>query len=105
MTELHIGAELVQRGWTQGSLFSAASAQMAFLARSAPKEHPSVVKLYIRRWSDAYRSYLEQARRFLDAPEGSEEEALARAELEAALPVAILECVRDRSRAERSQVR
>jgi hypothetical protein len=40
--------------------------------------------LYIRRRSEDYKQYLDVARRFLDAPSGSDERALAAAELSTA---------------------
>ena len=43
------------------------------------------VKLYFRSRSEGYRAHLETAHRFLTAPEGSDEKALAGAELSAAL--------------------
>lgn len=44
------------------------------------------VALYVRRRSDDYKQYLDVARRFLDAPPGSDERALAAAELSTARP-------------------
>jgi hypothetical protein len=43
------------------------------------------VHLYIRSRSEGYQAYLDLAHRFLDAPEGSDERALAGAELSAGL--------------------
>ncbi len=39
------------------------------------------VQLYVRSHSDGYRAFFDVAGRFLEAPQGSEEEAVARATL------------------------
>jgi hypothetical protein len=43
------------------------------------------VRQYVRSHSDGYRAYFDVAQRFLDAPGGSEEEAVSRAELGAGI--------------------
>ena len=53
--------------------------------RSVASVLEDALQRYLRSRSEGYRAHLELARRFLDAPHGSDERALAGAELSAGL--------------------
>lgn len=53
--------------------------------RSLASVLTDAIQLYLRSRSEGYRAHLETARRFLDAPEGSDERALDGAALSAGL--------------------
>lgn len=57
----------------------------AFESRPLSAVLENAIRLYVRSHSDAYRTYFDAAQRFLQAPDGSEEKALARAELAAGI--------------------
>jgi len=65
-----------------GRLLDAAATQEGRPVASVLED---AVQLYIRSRSEGYRAHLELARRFLDAPQGSDDRALAGAELSAGL--------------------
>ncbi|HEY8286620.1 MAG TPA: hypothetical protein VIJ28_19700 [Chloroflexota bacterium] len=53
--------------------------------RSLSSVLDDAVHVYLRSRSEGYQAYLEMARRFLDAPKGSDEQVLAGADLSAGL--------------------